>query len=889
VVARPQVPPGPLADLKAVLYELYLEAGAPTLDQVAAWIRADAGLTGAPGRDTVARIIGSAGLPPRQADVVAVATVLARAARWDPRDAARRARDLWVTARLASSASPAADVPAGPGDSEPGLARVADADLRRLGVHAAIAVTGAPADMPPEYVARETDDLLRAAIAAAAAAGGFVLLVGGSSVGKTRSAAEAAMTLLPQWRLVHPASAAEVAALAATPEPQTVVWLDELQRYLGSEDSVTGGVVRALLGPPHPAVIIATLWPSWYQAWTEVPASPGGADPHAREREILDLAEVIRIEPSLSAAEEDRARAAAARDRRLAVARAAAGPGLTQTLAAGPQLVARVHDARDAQPYAWAVITAALDAARLGVRGPLKAEFLRAAAPGYCTSRQRAEAPQDWSRQALAYAVVTVHGAAAALSAAGSGMSQVDGYTPADYLVQHVGQERRTALVPASTWEAFTAHPPASPDDLFRLAGSAQDRLLYCYSVPLYRLATAAGQHAAAGRLAVWLGERGEYGELRAQADAGDAEAAYQLADLLEQHGEVDEALQVLRAYPGADDGWGDWHLARLLARQGDLPRLQAEAAVGNTAAAAAMAELMTERGDLTGLQNLLTGEQQRENHPLIDLLTARNDLDGLRALASDGSRLATLELIRLLAERGELAEATALLQARSAAGDSVATAMLARRLAATGQYEEMKQAVEVLRTQAPREDLAEHMADLLADLLVSGGDLDGLRARAAAGDGPAARRLAALLAEQEDIDGLQALAQAGNQWADQPLVKLLTDRGDMDGLREQSKAGSLSAMFALTDLLGRRGDIDELRAQADAGDWNAAGHLAGLLTGQGDLSELLARTRKGDNIAARQVPGLLAKLDRDEDAERVCRFGLAPDGSIASSLPGIL
>ncbi len=36
------------------------------------------------------------GLPASQADVVAVVTVLARAARWDPGDAAGRARDLWA-------------------------------------------------------------------------------------------------------------------------------------------------------------------------------------------------------------------------------------------------------------------------------------------------------------------------------------------------------------------------------------------------------------------------------------------------------------------------------------------------------------------------------------------------------------------------------------------------------------------------------------------------------------------------------------------------------------------------------------------------------------------------------------------------------------------------
>ena len=96
-----------------------------------------------------------------------------------------------------------------------------------------------------------------------------------------------------------------------------VVWLDELQRYLDGEHGLTGGMVRALLNAPGPVVIIGTLWPDRYAAYTTVPA-PGGADPHAREREVLDLAAVIRISAEFSPAEQDRARAAAARDRRLA-------------------------------------------------------------------------------------------------------------------------------------------------------------------------------------------------------------------------------------------------------------------------------------------------------------------------------------------------------------------------------------------------------------------------------------------------------------------------------------------------------------------------------------------------------------------------------------------
>ena len=210
-----------------------------------------------------------------------------------------------------------------------GAVRAGEADSRRLGVHAAISAPGAPEEVPPEYVPRDADAGVRAGVAAAAERGGFVLLVGGSSVGKTRIAVEAVRALLPDWWLVHPAGPAEVAALAQAPSPRIKVWVDELQRYLDGEHGLTGGVVRALLNARYPAVIIGTLWPDRYIAHTTIPVLDG-ADPHAREREVLDLAAVVRIDPEFTPAEQDRARAAAARDPRPKVALEAAGYGLTQ-------------------------------------------------------------------------------------------------------------------------------------------------------------------------------------------------------------------------------------------------------------------------------------------------------------------------------------------------------------------------------------------------------------------------------------------------------------------------------------------------------------------------------------------------------------------------------
>lgn len=76
--SAPQVPTGPLRDLKDLLHELYLESGAPSLDEITDLVADDDDLVGAPARDTIRRILAEPVLPPAQADVVAVATVLAR-------------------------------------------------------------------------------------------------------------------------------------------------------------------------------------------------------------------------------------------------------------------------------------------------------------------------------------------------------------------------------------------------------------------------------------------------------------------------------------------------------------------------------------------------------------------------------------------------------------------------------------------------------------------------------------------------------------------------------------------------------------------------------------------------------------------------------------------
>ena len=707
--------------------------------------------------------------------------------------------------------------------------RVGEADLRLLGVHAAISVPGVPDEVPPEYVPRDVDAAefgVRAKVAAAAQRGGFVLLVGGSSVGKTRCAAEAVKALLPDWWLVHPAGPAEIAALAQAPPPRTVVWLDELQRYLDGEHGLTGAVVRALLTATHPVVIIGTLWPDRYNAYTAVPA-PGGADPRAREREVLELAAVIRIDPEFSAAEQDRARAAAARDRRLAVALEAAGYGLTQTLAAAPQLVARWQDAKTADPYAWAVLTAALDAARLGARAPLSPDLLRAAAPGYCTSQQQAEAPANWFEQALAYATEKLRGAAAALSPVGAGMGQLAGYTVADYLIQHANRERRYVRVPASTWDAILSYV-RDPADTARLADSARDRLLYRYAIPLYRHAADAGDEHAARQLAELLARRGDLDGLRARADAGDEHAAERLAGLL--------------------------------ADRDDLDGLRARADAGDRYAARELAELLEARGDLAGAAQILraaadTGDEHAAERlaALLADLAKRDDVDEaaqkLRAAADTGDEHAAERLAALLADlakRDDLGEV-----AQDAAREAGRVALQARRPG-----------------RAPRTGRRRRQIRHLA----AGRPAQGTRRRGR--DRPdAARRIRRLRRRRDrdawematllwrgELDLLRKLADAGDRYAARRLAELLEKRGDLDGLRARADAGDEHAAWQLARLLSERGDLDGaaqiLRTRADAGDEHAAWELARLLSERGDLDGAAQILRTGPTPATSTPPG---------------------------------
>ncbi len=490
-----------------------------------------------------------------------------------------------------------------------GAVRVREARPRLLGVHASIQVVAAAADLP-SYVPRDFDADLRTAITAASDEGGFVLLVGGSSVGKTRALFEAVRAVLPEWWLLHPdpADTDAVRALAGAPMPRTVVWLDELQRYLNIPDGLSPGLVRGLITAG--TVLVATLWPHEYHSRTSARVS-GQPDPHANDRELLRLARVIDVSDNFSAAELRRAEALAG-DQRIRTALDTPDAGFTQVLAAGPELVRWWENAPDEQCYGKAVITAALDARRVGAHAPLSRDLLAAAAPAYLSSTQQAVAPADWLDRALTYALTPLNGATATLCQVAAGMGHIAGYTVADYLYQHARRVRRSTPLPDAAWRALVEHH--QPDDTLTLTEGAIRRMRPGYAETIYRRA----------------------------AEAGDRRAAYRLADRLAKQGHIDEARTLLRQCADAGDDFADFELANLLTAQGDIDELRQRADAGNRYAASQLA----------------------------DLLAAQGRIDELRQLADAGGGRATVLVADLFIEQGRVDDAYAILRQRADAGE---------------------------------------------------------------------------------------------------------------------------------------------------------------------------------------------------------------------------
>lgn len=549
VIPRPAVPAGPLRELKDLVYEAYLAASAPTLNEMAAAIADvdadDDMVKAAPSRDTIQRIIKTPALPARQADVVALVTVLTRLTGGEAEQAAQRAARLWLDARL----------------ERPIGRPVGELDPIDLEVHRAIDVEEGPRPPGlaalPAYVSRPHDRMLRRAVQEAATGKSqLVMLVGGSSTGKTRACWEAVQQLPDGWRLWHPidperpgAALTDLAHVA----PHTVVWINESHHYLFTPDRAVGEQVaaglRQLLRDPAraPVLVLGTVWPEYRNKLMTEPI-PGDPDPHAQARALLAGHEVTVPSAFDDAALHELA-AVAQTDSRLAYARERAEEGhITQYLAGAPELLARFEAAPSG---ARALVLTAMDARRAGHGLDMPHAFLASACEGYFTDQEWDLLAENWLEEAFAYAAQPVRGARGMLTRRrprrGEPMAEGPVYRLADYLEQHARQTRRLQRVPPSLWESALRHTPSGP----AMARFARSCGLLRTAFQLERSAAASGHGEAARRAGDVLRMAGREKEAlpwyQQAGEAGDPEAALWAGQLLWRQKRMDDALDWFR------------------------------------------------------------------------------------------------------------------------------------------------------------------------------------------------------------------------------------------------------------------------------------------------------------------------------------------------------
>lgn len=906
--------PSALKDLKDLLYELYLLAGGPTLDEIEVEVAGltdslarelgrpeedvDALIGAAPKRDTIARIVGGPELPASQQDVVAVAVTLARAAgRLPPRAGLRdvaaladQVRQLWVRARKE---------PPPPRAGKP----IAEYTPFVLEIHRAIEIHHErPISTLPQYVARAHDQHLRDAVdAAIGGSSRIVMLVGGSATGKTRACWEAIQALPRQWWLWHPidpgrpeAAAAELADVG----PHTVVWLNEAQHYLHTADPSLGERIaaglRTLLADAAraPVLVLGTVWPQYWDVLVSPPEADD-PDPHPQARELLAGADVA-VPDSFSPTDLAALAAVAVADPRLRHAADHAEAGrITQHLAGVPELIRR-H--RNAPPVARAVIDAVIDARRLGHPLPIPHALLEAAAPGYMTDYEWDHAGDDWLEQALAYTAKPCHGTAGPLTRirprpGDHARPEQPYYRLADSLEQTGRTDRAATFPPATFWTAIAGHV-TDPAVLRAIGEQAEKRGRYHRAAQLYAKAVEHGDPSALWSLARLREQAGD--DLGAQqlyqqaatrdafsaspshqdrAHTPDAVEAWSHSWTFENLDELDPETAARRAADRGDT-MALWALAQDREREGDAAGAEAlyrEAGDrGDMASLAELARLREEVGDADGAEQVaLQAADNGDTSVLWSLAELRERLGD-----PIGAQAAAIQA----ADRGDIIALRALAVLRERLGDLVGAEQLYRLAADRGDTAAFW-SLAVLREQAG--DTAR--AETLYQQAIDRGDTSSLHAlgrlREEASDAEGAATLYQLAADRGSTPALLALAALQERAGDPALAETL--------YQQAADQGDASALWSLAGLRQQAGHLDAAedlyRRAAEHGYTAALLSVAELQAGTGDTASAqataLEAANRGDSAAVLFLARLSEQAGDPNAAERLRRLGLTDSG----------
>jgi len=351
-----------------------------------------------------------------------------------------------------------------------------------LGVHAAARRAGvhAAGDDAPPYIPRDLDDELRHRLARA----GFVLLVGDSLAGKSRAAFEAMSAVLPGHTLIVPNNreALAYAVRQAISSRRCVLWLNDLERFLGPGGLTTSMVAGIVGASREHRVILATLRAIQADHFSDhdPAADPGLQQARRESRLALEQATQIRVSRVFTAAERQRA-ALSADDVRIREALAHADQyGIAEYLGAGPDLLADWENAWSANtepgapshPRAAALIAAAVDVRRAGFAAAAPRGLLEAVHQGYLDQRGGARLRAEPLDAAWEWATQPRRATTALLQIEDEQRVRVF-----DYLVDAVEREVPRTAVPDAVIEAALAAGTAADAEGIAIAAQRQRRL----------------------------------------------------------------------------------------------------------------------------------------------------------------------------------------------------------------------------------------------------------------------------------------------------------------------------------------------------------------------------------------------------------------------------
>lgn len=699
------------------------------------------------------------------------------------------------------------------------------------------------------YIPRgDADEKLDAALAAAACAGSPLVIVRGhSKAGKSRSAFEAIRRNFPDAAVLtaREGRLRELAHVQPTWDGPTLLWLDNLERFLVGEDRLSADVLRDLCARFPGLVIVGTITSGRYLTFFEPIGVKGSTTPElradpaldsafqldAKTRMVVEMSHQVDLPVDLTPLQRVRAQELYPReefDR---------GPG--------EQLVAAwEHDrlyatCSEADPACWAVIRAAIDWRRMGVTTPIRKATLQRLAVHYLPGE-----PDGLQAAAVEAAIERAQVLPKDAPVKALGWSD-SGFVAFDYLVELADGRGGAARlgIPRLAWDVPAKEAPL--DELVTVARHvtrARGDQSVLRPMKERLLATTDEELRHSGRLLEGVLQLldGDYDQahvsltaaLESKSDELRLEAVRQLGFVARSCGDIDDALRLFREAADAGNRTACRNVAWLAWEQGDRETAedyyQRGAEAGDPAAMFGLGWVMerldrpvhaerwytaaAEAGEVRALRNLGELARRAGNFEVA--------ASWLRRALGAGDAVAAFPLASIARETGDLVEAETLYKAAAEAGVTTATTSLG--WLSHGQGKVSTAMLHFLTAAAAGDGRGAASVAAVAkersEVEVAKTWL--LRAKEL-GDTGASIDLGILAYEEADLQGAEKwwseAAEHGHPEAIANLGDLAREQERFDdaaGLYETALSkGSAAARRRLGALAFRRGDIDEARA----------------------------------------------------------------------------